>query len=101
MPIDHVAEDGKRSHGINEHPVAQHWSAHVGDQNMGNNAHTGYDRDVNLGMPEEPEQMLPQKSGSARVWLQLVVNHQVRCDKETSSSDVIENQQDADRKSTR
>ena len=95
MSIDHVAEDGKRSHGVNEHSVAEHGLAHVGDQNVGNDAHARHDRDVNLGMAEEPEQVLPEQSGSARVRLQLVVNHQVGWDKETGSGDVIENQQDA------
>ena len=59
MPIDPVAEDSKRSHGIDQCSVAQHRLAHVGDQDMGNDADTRHDRDVDLRMSEEPEQVLP------------------------------------------
>ncbi len=62
---------------------------------MGNDAHSRHDRDVDLGMSEEPEQMLPQKSRPARMRLQLVVDDEIGRDEEASAGDVIENQQDA------
>jgi hypothetical protein len=95
VAVDHVAEHGQGSHGINEHPVAEHRPAHVGDEHVGNDAHAGDDCDVDLGMSEEPEQMLPQQSRSAGVRQDLIVDHQVRGDEEAGSGDVIENQQDA------
>src|ERR1035441_5545718 len=78
MPIDHVAEDGKRSHGIDEYSLTKHRLAHVGDQDMGDDADTGYDRDVDLRMSEEPEQVLPEESRSSGVRQHLVVHHQIR-----------------------
>ena len=75
MPIDHVAEDGKCSHAIDEHPLAQHGLPHVRNQDVGDDADAGYDRDIDFGMSEEPEQVLPKESGSAGVRLQLIVNH--------------------------
>ena len=59
MPINHVAEDSKGSHGIDQCSMAQQRLAHVGDKDVGNDADTGHDRDVDLGMSEEPEQVLP------------------------------------------
>ena len=40
--------------------MAQHRFPHVGDEYVGNNAHPGHDRDVDLGVSEEPEQVLPE-----------------------------------------
>ena len=54
-----------------------HRPAHVGDQDVGDNAEAGHDGDVNLRMSEEPEQVLPQQSRSTRVRLQLVVDDQI------------------------
>ena len=95
VPVDHVAENGQRAHGINQHAVAEHRLAHVGDQNVRNDAHAGHDGDVDLGMSEEPEQVLPQQSRSAGVRQDLVIDDRVRRHEETGSGDVIENQQNA------
>ncbi len=77
--------------------MAEHRLAHVGDQDVGNDAHPGHDRDVDLGMSEEPEQVLPEQSRSAGVRLQLVIDDQIRRDEEAGSGHVIENQQNAGR----
>ena len=97
MAVDHVAENRQGAHGIDQHAMAQHGLAHVGDQHVRDDAHAGHDRDVHLGMSEEPEQVLPEQSGAAGVRLQLVVEHQVRRDEEAGSSHVIEDEQNAGR----
>ena len=77
------------------HPVAQQRPAHVGDQHMRDHAHGGHDRDVDLGMTEEPEQVLPQQRRAAGVGLQLIVDDQVRGHKEAGTGNVIQNEQNA------
>src|SRR5580658_11023238 len=62
---------------------------------MGNDADTGHDRDVDLGVSEEPEQVLPEESRASGMGYQLVIHHQIRWDKEAGSGDVIENHEDA------
>src|SRR5713226_7288927 len=94
MAVDHVAEDGKCSHAIDEHPLAKHLLAHVGDQDVGDDADAGHDGNVDLGVSEEPKQVLPKQSGSAGVRLQLVVNHRIRWDKEAGSGHVVQNDED-------
>src|SRR5581483_8680232 len=90
MAINHVAEEGQCDHGIDQHAMAQHGAAHIGDEDVGNDAHSRHDSDVHLRMAEKPEQVLPQKSGTTGVRLQLVVDHQVRGNEETGSGNVIE-----------
>src|ERR1700719_3818203 len=92
---NHVAQGSQGSHGINENSMAEHGLAHVGDQHVRNDAHTGDDGDVNLGVTEEPEQMLPEQSRPSGVGQDLVVDDEVGGDEETGSGDVIENEQDA------
>ena len=93
MAVHHVAENGQSAHGINEHPVAEHGSPHVGDQNVGDDAHAGDDRDVDLGVSEEPEKMLPEQSRPTRVRQNLAVDYKIRWDEEAGAGDVIENEE--------
>src|ERR1700679_2553146 len=97
MPIDHVTENGERSHGIDEHPLAKHRPAHVRNQDMGNDANAGNDRDVNFRMSEEPEKMLPEKSRTSRMRQQLIIHNQARRYEEAGSRHMVENYQDAGR----
>ena len=94
VAVNHIAENGERSHAIDEHSLAEHRLAHIGDEDVGNNPDPGNNRDVNLGMPEEPEQVLPQQSRSARMWDQLIVQNQSRGNEEARSRNVIQNHQD-------
>ena len=60
MPIDHVAKDCQ---GVDDrHSVAEHRFAHIGNQNMRDDSHAGHDRDIHLGMSEEPEKVLPEEA---------------------------------------
>jgi hypothetical protein len=77
--------------------MAQHRLAHIGNEDVRHNPHTGHNRDVNLGMPEEPEQVLPEQGRSARVRLQLVVEHQVGGYEKARAGHVVEDEQDATR----
>ena len=95
MPVHHVAERGQGSHGVDEHSVAEHGPAHIGNKDVGNDAHAGDDGDVNLRVSEEPEEVLPEESGSARVRQDMISDNQVRSDKEAGAGDMIEDQKDA------
>src|SRR5437016_12516916 len=97
MAVDHVAENRQSSHGIQQHAMAEHGLAQVGDQYMRDDAHAGDNRDVYLGMSKAPEQVLPEESRSARKRLQLVIEDEVGCDEEAGSSHVIEDEHDAGR----
>ena len=55
VPVHHVAEDGERTHGIDQYTMAQHGLPHVGNEYVGNDAHPRHNRDVHLGVSEEPE----------------------------------------------
>ena len=95
VAVYHVAQERESCHGVDQHAVAEHGAAHVGDQHVGNHAHARNDRDVNLGMSEEPEQMLPEQSRSTRVWQQLITDYESAGDEEAGAGDVIEDQENA------
>ena len=90
VPVDHVTQESQGAHGVNQHAVAQHGPAHVGDQNVGNDPHSGHDRDVDLRMSEEPEQVLPQKGGTARVRLQRIADDKITGNKEAGPGHMIQ-----------
>ena len=75
--------------------MAEHGPTHVGNKNVRNDTHAGDDCDVNLGVSEEPEEVLPEESGSARVRQNMISDNQVRGDKEAGAGDMIEDQKDA------
>ena len=93
VSVNHVAKNGNRPHAADYHPMAEQRPAHVGNQHMGNDPHRGNDRDVHLGMSKEPEQVLPQQSRSPGVWLQLVIDDQVRRNEKAGTGHVVENQE--------
>ena len=53
------------------------------------------DGDVDLGVAEEPEEVLPEERRSARVRLQLVAEDQTRRDEEAGARHAVEDEQDA------
>ena len=69
MSPDHIAQETDAHHAVNERFVAQHRLAHAVDQNVTDDPDGGQNRDVNFGMPEEPEQMLPEQRRSSLVRL--------------------------------
>ena len=56
---------------------------------MRDDAESRQDRDVNLRMSEEPEQVLPQQRRSARVGLDLAAYQQIRRYEETRSRSAV------------
>ena len=64
---------------------------------MRHDTHTGNNSYIHFRMTEEPEQVLPKKSRPSRVGQQLIIDDQVRRNKEARTSHVIENEQDARR----
>ena len=69
--------------------------AHAVDQHMRDDAHRWQNRDVNLRVSEEPEQVLPEQRRTARVRLQAVADHQARRNEKTGARDAIQDQQQA------
>ena len=55
----------------------------------------GQNRDVNLRMSEEPEQVLPEQRRSAGVRLQMVADDQAGRDEKAGARHAIEDQQQA------
>ncbi len=82
---------------IDDDPVAQQRPSHIGDQYVRDHAHSRHDGDVDLGMTEEPEQVLPQQRRAAGMGLQLIVDDEVRGHKETGTGNVVQNEQNAGR----
>ena len=89
---DHVAEESDSHHAIDDDLVAEQRTAHAVDQNVGHDADCRQDRDVDLGMTEEPEQMLPQKRRSAGMRLQTIADDESGRDEETGAGDAIEDE---------
>ena len=77
VPVHHVTQNSNRAHAGDDHAVTEQRPTHVGDENVGDDSHARHDRDVHLRVPEEPEQVLPQQSGSAGMGQYLAVDHQV------------------------
>ena len=61
MSPNHVAQEADGHHRVDDHLGAEQRLAHAVDQNVRNNAHRRQNRDVHLGVAEEPEQMLPKQ----------------------------------------
>ena len=58
----------------------------------------GKNGDVHLGVPEKPEQMLPQQGRAAHVRLQAIPHQQAAGNKKAGARQTVENQQQAGRK---
>src|ERR1700686_110136 len=67
MPVDHVTQNGQSSKGVNKYPLAQHRLTHIRDQDMRDDSHAWNDCNIDLWMPKEPEQVLPEQSRATRV----------------------------------
>ena len=67
MAPDHEAEEADGQHRVHHGAVAEDRLARERRQHLRSHAHPGQDRDVNLGMPEEPEQVLPEQRRAALV----------------------------------
>ena len=90
-----------RHHAADDDFVAQQRATHAGDEHVRDDAHGRHDRDVNLGVSEEPEHVLPEQRRATGVGLQLVVDDQSRRNEETRSGDVVQDEQDASRQQNR
>ena len=89
---DHIAEEADGDHAAVNDFHAKERLAHRGHQDVRNDSHRGDNGDVHLGMPEEPEKMLPQKWRAAGVRLKVIADHQASRDEKTSTGDAIKNQ---------
>src|ERR1700681_2220945 len=67
MPIDHVTQNGQSPKGINKYSLAQHRLTHIRDQDMRDDSHARNDCNIDLWMPKEPEQVLPEQSRATGV----------------------------------
>ena len=84
--------DGR--HGVNHGAVAKNRLAREGGEDVGSHAHARKDGDVNLGVSEEPEQVLPEQRRAAGMRNNLVADDQAAWDEETGAAHAIEQQQE-------
>ena len=75
---DHEAEEADAQDGVHHRLVAEDRLAREGGEQLRSHAHAGQDRDVDLGVSEEPEQVLPQQRRAALVAHDLAVDHHQR-----------------------
>ena len=54
------AEEADRGPGEDHCRIPEQWLAGEGGEDLGDHPHGGEDQDVDLGMAEQPEQVLPQ-----------------------------------------
>ena len=73
MRPDREAEDTRREGRIQEGLVGEHLLAREGAHDVGRDAHGRQQDDVDLGVSEEPEQVLPEDRISAPVGVVEVV----------------------------
>ena len=95
MSPNHVAEEADAHHAVDDGLGAQHRLAHVADQDVADDADRRKNRDVDLWMAEEPEQVLPEQRRTSLVRLQVVADVQARWNEEARSRHAIQNQQQA------
>src|SRR6267154_1382400 len=92
---------GNGDHTAVNHFDAKQRLAHCGHQDVRNDTYGRNDGDVNLGMSEEPEKMLPQQRRAAGMRLQMVADHQTGRNEKASARNAIKNQQHASWKQNR
>lgn len=61
VPVDDVAEEPDAQHAIENRTVTEQGFADIGVEDVGHNAHRWNDGDINLGMTEKPEEVLPEE----------------------------------------
>src|SRR5579863_2723353 len=96
MAPNHKAEEADGEHGVDHGFVAEDRFAREDGEQLRAEAHGGQDGDVNLGMAEEPEEMLPQERRAAFVSGELAVDGDERNEK-AGAGVTIEQEQDARR----
>src|ERR1700733_288120 len=101
MSPHHETQEANAHHAIREDLIAQEGLSSGARQNVGDNAQARENRDVNLGMAKEPEQMLPQQRRSAGMRLHLIADNEAAGNKETGAADVVEDQENARREQNR
>src|SRR6478736_8199032 len=60
----HEADDADRDDGIDHAEIAEDRLLREGRDDLAHDAEARQDHDVNLGMAEEPEEMLPEQRGA-------------------------------------
>src|ERR1700683_2795445 len=63
--------DGANRHG--HRAISENGFARKRGKNMRRHSHAGQYRDVNFGMSEKPEEVLPEKRSASAVGLQLIL----------------------------
>src|SRR6266498_428541 len=97
MAPHRVAQERDRDQAGDEHARTQQRLAREYRQDLRDDPESRQNRDVHLRVPEEPEQMLPQQRGPARMRLQAIADHEAGGNEEARARDPVEDQQDARR----
>ena len=96
MSPDHEAEESDGHDGVNHRFVAEDWFAREHGEQLRAHPHGRQDRDVNLRMAEEPEEVLPQERRTASVTRELAVDGDQRHE-EAGAEVAIHEQENATR----
>ena len=90
MAPDQQSEEGDGDRGPDHGPIAEDRSARKIRDEMRHDSHARKNRDVDLGVPEEPEEMLPEQGRSAAVRDGLVADEKSRGHEETGAAEAVE-----------
>src|ERR1700739_264412 len=91
-------QEADAADGANHRSIAEDRLAGKSREQMRGHTHSRQNRDVHLGMSEEPEQVLPQERRTALVPSNdLIRNDQPAGNEETGAREAIEQKQDARR----
>src|ERR1700733_3245632 len=87
----HVAEKSDRNHASDKRLRTEKRPAREDGQNRCDDANRRQDGDVDFGMTEKPEEMLPEQRRAAGMRLQFVAEHESSGNEKASASDTIQN----------
>src|SRR5262245_35511241 len=97
MPPYQEAEESNGKGCHNHHLATENPPSRKCRDNFRDKPHAGQNRDVDLRMSEEPEQVLPQQRGSTSMWHRLLVHNQATWDEEVCPRCPVEQQKNARR----
>src|SRR6266478_27649 len=95
---NHVAEEANGDQAAVDDLDAEQRLAHGGHQDVRDDAYGGNNSDVNLGMSEKPEEIVPEQGRAAGMRLQMIADHQTSGNEKASACDTIKDQEHASRK---
>ena len=101
MPPHRVAQKSNRDHARNQHAGSKQRLSRHRRENVRDDSETREYGDVDLGMSEEPEEVLPEERRPARVRLESIAYDEPGWNEEAGASHAVEQKQNAGGKQNR